>query len=94
MTGKRIDLRGKVLANVAAQGAVGAAWLTQLPELVRRLENDWRLKVGQIFPNATEAYVASAVTADGEEVALKIPIAGVVNEDRELRALRAADGRP
>ena len=93
MTDKRIDLRDKVLANVAAQGAVGAAWLTQLPELVRRLEDHWGLKVGQIFPNATEAYVAAAVTGDGEEVALKIPIPGLVKADRELRALQAADGR-
>jgi streptomycin 6-kinase len=93
MTDKRIDLRDKVLANIAAQGAVGATRLTQLPELVRRLENHWGLKVGQIFPNATEAYVAAAVRGDGEEVALKIPIAGLVKADRELRALQAADGR-
>jgi len=93
MPDKRIDLRDKVLANVAAQGAAGAAWLMQLPELVRRLEDHWGLKVGQIFPNATEACVAAAVTRDGEEVALKIPIAGLVKADRELRALQAADGR-
>ena len=65
----------------------------QLPELVRRLEDHWGLNVGQIFPNATEACVAAAVTRDGEEVALKIPIAGLVKADRELRALQAADGR-
>ncbi|HEY6256471.1 MAG TPA: aminoglycoside phosphotransferase family protein [Xanthobacteraceae bacterium] len=88
-----MDLRDQVLANVAAQGAVGVAWLDQLPELVRRLEDLWGLEVGQIFPNATEAYVAAAVTRDGEEVALKIPIAGLVKADRELRALAAADGR-
>lgn len=93
MTDKPIDLRDKVLANVAAQGAIGAAWLAQLPELVCRLEDDWDLEVGQIFANATEAYVAAAVTVDGQQVALKIPIAGLEKADREFRALRAADGR-
>src|SRR5438874_458030 len=92
MTDELTNLRDKVLANVAAQGAVGAAWLTHLPELVRRLEDHWGLKVGQILPNATEAFVAAAVTGDGEEVVLKIPIAGLV-KDRELRALQEADGR-
>jgi streptomycin 6-kinase len=93
MSARRIDLRDKVLRNVAAKGEVGAAWLAQLPRLVRKLEADWGIRVGQIFPNATEAYVAAAVTADGEEVVLKIPVVGIEKTDREFRALQAANGR-
>src|SRR2546430_3482144 len=92
MSARRIDLRDKVLRNIAAQGELGAAWLAYLPTLVRKLEANWGIKVGQI-PNATEAYVAPAVTADGEEVALKIPIPGIEKANRELRVLQAANGR-
>ena len=45
------------------------------------------------FPNATEAFVAKAVTADGQQVALKIPIAGRAQADRELSLLQTANGR-
>ena len=93
MSARRIDLCDKVLRNVAAQGQVGAAWLAQLPTLVSKLEADWGIQVRQILPNATEAYVAAAVTAEGEEVALKIPIAGIEKADREFRTLQAANGR-
>jgi streptomycin 6-kinase len=93
MSARRIDLRDKILRNVAAQGEIGAAWLAQLPTLVSKLEADWGIKVGQIFPNATEAYVAAAVTADDEEVALKIPIAGIEKANCECRTLQAANGR-
>jgi streptomycin 6-kinase len=93
LTDKRMDFHDKVLANAAARGAVGAAWLAHLPALVRRLEADWDLEVGQVFGNATEAYVAAAVTADGQQVALKIPMAGLEKADREFRALQAAGGR-
>jgi streptomycin 6-kinase len=93
MSARRIDLRDNVLRNVAAQGEVGAAWLAQLPTLIPKLEAAWGIKVGQIFPNATEAYIAGAETADGEEVALKIPIAGIEKANREFRTLQAADGR-
>jgi len=93
MSARRIELRDKVLKNIAAQGEVGTAWLADLPTLVHKLETDWGIKVGQIFPNATEAYVAAVVTADGEDVALKIPIPGIEKANRELRTLQAANGR-
>src|SRR5262249_57390007 len=48
-----------------------------LPGLLGRLEADWSIKVGGLFPNATEAFVSEAVTTDGQSVALKIPIAGL-----------------
>lgn len=89
---ERIELHEKVLSNLAARGEAGADWVRDLPNLVRRLEAEWGLRVGHSFPNATEAYVAEAVTTSGTEVALKIPIVGLAKADREARLLRAADG--
>lgn len=88
-----IQLRDKVLRNISAQGEAGASWLEALPSLLGRLEAEWSIKVGRLFPNATEAFVSEAVTADGQPVALKIPIAGVAKGDRELSLLQAASGR-
>jgi streptomycin 6-kinase len=88
-----IPLRDKVLRNIAAQGELGACWLESLPSLVGRLEVEWGIKVGRLFPNATEAFVSEALTADGQQVALKIPVAGLAKADRELSLLQAANGR-
>ena len=88
-----IQLRDKVLRNISAQGEAGASWLEALPSLLGRLEAEWNIKVGRLFPNATEAFVSEAVTADGQPVALKIPIAGVAKADRERSLLQAASGR-
>ena len=47
-----IQLRDKVLRNIAAQGEVGASWLEALPSLLRRLEVEWGIKVG--VPSRTQ----------------------------------------
>jgi streptomycin 6-kinase len=93
MTIGPVDLRHKVLRNIAAEGEAGASWLEALPSLLGRLELEWRVKVGRLFPNATEAFVSEAVTADGQPVALKIPIAGLAKAGRERRLLQTASGR-
>jgi streptomycin 6-kinase len=90
---REIRLRDKVLRNLAARGDAGARWLEQLPALVAKLEAEWKIKVGQTFPNATEAYVAEALADDGTELALKIPIVGIEKTTREIRFLEAAAGR-
>jgi hypothetical protein len=87
MTVGPIQLRDKVLRNIAAQGVAGASWLEALPGLLDRLEVEWSIKVGGLFPNATEAFVSDAVTADGQPVALKIPIAGLAKAYRERIAV-------
>ena len=88
-----IQFRDKVLRNIAAQGVAGAFWLEALPDLLDRLEVEWSIKVGRLFPNATEAFVSDAVTADGQPVALKIPIAGLAKAYREQRLRHTAGGR-
>ena len=74
-----IQLRDKVLRNIASQGESGASWLEALPSLLGRLGAEWSVKAGRLFPNATEAFVSEAVTVDGQPVALKIPIPGLGN---------------
>jgi streptomycin 6-kinase len=93
MTIGPIQLRDKVLRNIASQGESGACWLEALPSLLGRLETEWGIKAGRLFPNATEAFVSEAVTADGQPVALKIPIPGQVKAERERSLLQTASGR-
>ena len=93
MTIGPIQLRDKVLRNIASQGEPGASWLDALPSVLGRLEAEWSVKAGRLFPNATEAFVSEAVTADGQPVALKIPIPGLVKAERERSLLQTASGR-
>jgi streptomycin 6-kinase len=89
---REIRLRDKVLKNLAARGDAGAEWLAHLPDLVERLEAEWKITVGETYPNATEAYVAEAVADDDAKLALKIPIVGIEKTGREIRFLEAANG--
>jgi streptomycin 6-kinase len=87
-----IQLHDKVLRNIAAQGKAGASWLEALPSLLAQLQVEWSIKVGRLFRNATEAFVSEAVTADGQPVALKIPIPGLAKAERERSLLQTANG--
>lgn len=93
MSDERFELHDKILHNIAAQGDDGARWRARLPGIVAALERDWSIKVGKIFPNATEAFVAEAVGPNGELAALKIPLTGFDKSGRELAVLRAANGQ-
>jgi streptomycin 6-kinase len=57
-----------------ARGTGADDWLAGLPDLVTRLERDWRITVGAAYPDATEAFVAPATLADGTPVVLKLLI--------------------
>jgi hypothetical protein len=92
MTIGPIQLRDKVLRNIAFQGEPGASWLEALPSLLGRLEAEWSINAGSPFPNATEAFVSEAATADGQPAALKIPIPGLVKAERERSLLQTASG--
>jgi streptomycin 6-kinase len=65
-----IDVPPVVRAKANATGARG--WLDRLPTLVADLERDWSITVGRSFTDATEAFVAEAVRADGTPVVLKV----------------------
>ena len=80
---------------VAAKArAIGAAqWLAELPALVAELEHDWQLRVGPPYPDATEAFVAPAIRADGTPAVLKLLLPrDTLDADHELTVLRLADG--
>lgn len=80
-----------VVRKAVAAGA--REWLEDLDRLVGDLEERWGVTVGRIYPDATEAFVASAETSDGEAAVLKIvvPREGAAAV-REISALRLADG--
>ena len=76
--------------TVSEAFAGGAAWLEALPSLIAECEARWKITVGAPFA-LTFNYVASALTAEGEPVVLKL---GVPNPELagEIRALQAYAG--
>jgi streptomycin 6-kinase len=93
-----IRLPERVGAAVAALGPAGQRWLAGLPELVSGLEADWTVTCGTALDGGNTAYVAEAVTADGQLAVLKIAlppgIAGFAPFEQELQALQDAGGDP
>jgi streptomycin 6-kinase len=86
-----IDVPPVVRAKAKAAGAT--AWLADLPALVDALADEWSLTVGRAYPDATEAFVAEATTADGTPAVLKVlvPRARDVAAN-EITVLRLANG--
>jgi streptomycin 6-kinase len=77
-----------------ARGTGADDWLAGLPDLVDRLERDWRITVGPAYPDATEAFVAPAELADGTPAVVKLLVRrrhGRHAAD-EMTVLRLADG--
>lgn len=93
MTADGPRLPPKVARNLAALGEAGADWLAQLPALVDDLQRRWQVTVGSTLPNATEAYVAETVSAQGDLGVLKVPIPGADKAGREYGVLLAAQGQ-
>jgi streptomycin 6-kinase len=87
------EIPSNVRLKAELLGKPGRAWMEGLPEQLAELEHRWGIKVGSAAPKASEAFVAEAVTAAGEPAMLKIVIAGLDPGRRELRVLRAAEGR-
>lgn len=88
-----IEIPAAVRAKAMVHGA--RQWLDDLPSLVADLARAWSVTVGRTFPDATEALVAEAVTADGTPAVLKlvIPRDGVPHAAQEISVLRLADGQ-
>jgi streptomycin 6-kinase len=74
------------------------AWIDRLADLVRGLERDWSIVVGEIFSEGTEALVAGAQLEDGTPAILKVlvPRPDGAIDDHEATVLRlvAGDGCP
>ncbi len=89
-------VRNKALAAGAAR------WLDDLPGLVAGLERDWRITVGQPFPDATEAFVAEAwprsvlklmIPRPGDHARREIAVLRLAGGDGCARLLRADEAR-
>lgn len=72
MTERAVLVTPIVRRKAEVLGAVGEAWLADLPDLIIELEQRWSVRVEQPLPGGTSAYVARAHTHDGLEVVLKL----------------------
>jgi streptomycin 6-kinase len=74
--------------------AAGAhAWLEQLPLLLQGLVEEWDIRIGATYTDATEAFVAEADCADGTDAVIKLALPLPGDPARhEINVLRAADG--
>lgn len=80
-----------VRAKAVASGA--GDWLDALPALLGRLERDWSIRFGLACGDATEAFVAEAVMADGTPAVLKVLVPGEGDAARhEIAVLRLCGG--
>lgn len=85
------DLPAVVRNKAVAAGA--ARWVHDLPGIIAGLELAWSITVGRPYPDATEAFVAEAVTADRTSAVLKLHIPRRGGHARnEIAVLRLADG--
>jgi streptomycin 6-kinase len=81
----------RVVRNrVLAAGA--QAWLEALPDLVRELEREWAIRLGEVFPDATEAFVAEATQEDGTPAVLKVVVPHGAAARHEITVLRLCAG--
>ena len=86
-----IDVPNVVREKALAVGA--GAWIDDLSQLVRSIEDEWHLTVGQSYRDSTEAFVAEATCEDGTAAVLKliVPREGDAAA-HEATALRLAAG--
>ncbi len=88
MTAVPPAVRSKALVHGAHR------WLEDLPSLVAGFERDWSVTVGRVYPDASEAFVAEAVGADGAPAVLKlmVPRDHMNHARHEITVLRLANG--
>jgi streptomycin 6-kinase len=90
-----IEISAALRAAVAYFGATGERWLAGLPALVASLEADWGITCGRMLAGGHFAYVAEAVTADGQLAVLKVALPPQMKGfKQELRGLELAQGDP
>ena len=69
-------------------------WVADLPQLLADLSREWSISVGPAYPDATEAFVARATTADGTPAVLKLLVPRAGNSAAyEITVLRLTRGR-
>lgn len=83
------------LAASCRKSAERTAWLDRLPDVLRRLEHEWSLKLAAPFGGSEVScsYVAPAVCADGAPAVLKLAMPHMEGE-HEVEGLRFWRGDP
>lgn len=86
-----------VRQRATSNGAVGARWLRDLPEVLGGLAARWDLQLGQPFVGGTAGYVVAAQNAAGLDVVVKVAMPldfeEVVGYRRTVLVHRLAAGR-
>lgn len=76
-------------------GDEGIYWLENLPDIVKKLEHNWRITAGESLKGGSEAYVAEAVLEDSSEAVLKVALPEMQGNAvfaQEVSALEIANG--
>lgn len=71
---------------IDVHGEQGQAWLDELPDLIRELEQAWNIQVEGAFPDSNYNFVAPALRPDGGYAVLKLSVPGehLYNEAKAL----------
>jgi streptomycin 6-kinase len=81
------------MVRAKAEAAGAGAWLRELPGLVASLESEWGIRVGSVFEDGTEAFVAEATMGDGADAVLKLVVPRPSGEaEQEIAVLRHCAG--
>jgi streptomycin 6-kinase len=89
----RMEITAPDPVRAKARLAGAEKWLAGLPTLVAELEREWSITAGRPYADATEAYVAEAILADGTPAALKLLVPRAGNAAaHEITVLRLARG--
>ncbi|MET7418786.1 aminoglycoside phosphotransferase family protein [Dactylosporangium sp. NPDC005555] len=88
-----VDAALPTTVRAKAEAAGAHDWLRRLPELVAGIEEDWAVRVGRVYSDATEAFVADVTMADGTPAVLKLIVPRPGNATaNEITVLRLAGG--
>jgi streptomycin 6-kinase len=92
-----IDVSPLARQRAESYGEAGRRWLTELPDVVDALVDQWGLSLGARFDGGTAAYVAAATDVDGRECVLKVAMLlddeDRIAFDRSVLVHGLADGR-
>lgn len=87
------SIPGIVRRRAENLGAEGVAWLERLDALVEAIARDWQLTLGPALHGGSEAFVAEATMANGQQAILKVGLPGSESGRKEASVLLAAGGR-
>jgi streptomycin 6-kinase len=88
-----VVLPAAVMLRAQSSGPAAMRWVQELPGTVAALERDWRIRVGRAIDGGSEAFVAQAITENGETAIVKVRMPHDDAFVHEVNVLAAAAGR-